>query len=574
VGRDPAVEVAPLLADNLEPGFEANTRFVKFAFSVLGLLTLLVTCANVGSLQTGLALARRREIALRMSLGAQRGRIIRQLITESLALSLLAAGGAVIVTLCLIRTLLRIVGTFSFDLVFDRTAIVFTFGVALLAGLLFGLSPALHATRVAITGALKDSAVAIAGGRARLQRSLVVAQIALTQPLAVCIATLVLIGITNYRENPPNPYGESIVQLRLASAGARDITGDAATGDPAARERERLETERLVEAFRQVPGITHVAFVPSRASINFEAFTRTDAARPGSDDAEAFYLLGRAVMPGYLDLVGTPIVLGRDLGAADTAGFRANTIPIVIGDDMARSLWGDGNPIGRRVERAAATEPMTLEVVGVYEEEVGALGHSRNPFTIFVPPDPRLEAQAASRLIMLRVSSPAGTVVPTIRGIVRDEAPRAAIMELRTLASLQDEERFVLWGAIALFSSGGLVVLLLCALGLYAVVAFAVGQRTGEIAVRMAIGARARQIVRHFASDGLRLTTIGLVLGLPLSVLGVHGLMSLAPDVPDVNLTLVMAVVAIGVLAVAGLASWIPASRAAEVDPAAILRRE
>jgi ABC-type antimicrobial peptide transport system permease subunit len=175
---------------------------------------------------------------------------------------------------------------------------------------------------------------------------------------------------------------------------------------------------------------------------------------------------------------------------------------------------------------------------------------------------------------MLRVSSPAGTVVPTIRGIVRDEAPRAAIMELRTLASLQDEERFVLWGAIALFSSGGLVVLLLCALGLYAVVAFAVGQRTGEIAVRMAIGARARQIVRHFASDGLRLTTIGLVLGLPLSVLGVHGLMSLAPDVPDVNLTLVMAVVAIGVLAVAGLASWIPASRAAEVDPAAILRRE
>jgi putative ABC transport system permease protein len=175
---------------------------------------------------------------------------------------------------------------------------------------------------------------------------------------------------------------------------------------------------------------------------------------------------------------------------------------------------------------------------------------------------------------MLRVSASAESVMPTIRGIVRDEAPRAAIMELRTLAALQDEERFVLWGAIALFSAGGLVVLLLCALGLYAVVAFAVGQRTGEIAVRMAIGARDRQIVRHFASDGLRLTIIGVVVGLPLSVFGLHQLMALAPDVPEVNVTLVMSVVAIGVLAVAGLASWIPASRAAEVDPAAILRRE
>ena len=572
-GRDPSVEVAPLLADNLEPGFEANTRFVKLAFSVLGLLTLLVTCANVGSLQTGLALARRREIAIRMSLGAQRVRVVRQLVTESLLLSVLAAGGAVALTLALIRALLMIVGTFSIELVFDRTAVFFTFGVALMAGLLFGLSPALHATRSGVAGVIKDSAV-IAGGRARLQRRLVVAQIALTQPLAVCIATLVLIGITDYRENPPNPYAASIVQLRLASVGAREVAGGAASGDTAAPQRERLETERLVEAFRKVPGITHAAFVPDQAPINVEAFKLPGAGGRGSDAAEAFYLRGRAVMPGYLDLVGTPIVLGRDLEPADSAGFRANAVPIVIGDDMARSLWGQASPIGRRVERAAATEPMTLEVVGVYEVGAGALGHSGNPFTIYTPPDPQLASHAASRLVMLRASSPAEAVMPAIRGIVRDKAPRAAIMELRTLAALADEERFVFWGAIALFSTGGLVVLLLCALGLYAVVAFAVGQRTGEIAVRMAIGARARQIVRHFASDGLRLTTIGVALGLPLSVLGLRVLMSLAPDGPDVNLVLVMAVVAIGVLAVAGLASWLPASRAAEVDPAAILRRE
>ena len=127
---------------------------------------------------------------------------------------------------------------------------------------------------------------------------------------------------------------------------------------------------------------------------------------------------------------------------------------------------------------------------------------------------------------------------------------------------------------IALFSTAGFVVLLLSGLGLYAVIAFAVGQRTGEIAVRVAMGARARQIVRHFASDGFRLSTVGIVLGLPFSILGLHWLLSLSPGLPDVSPTLVTVIVAIGVLGVSSAASWIPARRAAEVDPAAILRRE
>jgi hypothetical protein len=176
--RDPSVEVVRLLADNLEPGAEADARFATIAFSVLGLLTLLVTCANVGALQTGLALARRREVAIRMSLGAHRGRVIRQLVTESVALAIIAALGAVGVTWGLVRLLLHIVGSFSFELVLDQTAVAFAFGIALPVGLLFGLSPALHATRNAVAGALRDSSRAIAGGRAGLQRGLVVAQIA------------------------------------------------------------------------------------------------------------------------------------------------------------------------------------------------------------------------------------------------------------------------------------------------------------------------------------------------------------------------------------------------------------
>jgi putative ABC transport system permease protein len=570
--RDASADVAPLLADNGEPGFEANARFVRLAFGVLGLLTLLVTCANTSALQTGLALARRREIAIRSSLGASRLRVVRQLVTESLLLATLAAAAAVGVSFVIFRVILGIVGAFSFNLVFDGTSVAFTFGVALAAGLLFGLSPALHATRVAVAGALKDSAGSIAGGRARLQRGLVAAQIALTQPLAVCVATLLLFGLFEYRNNPRNPYGEQIVELRLASVGAREIAG---TGDAAAGERERLETDRLVETLRQIPGITSVAYHPNRVAIDFDAFTVPEAAGAGSDDDEPFYLLGRAIMPGYLDLMGVPILLGRDLQAADTAAFRGGAIPVIIGDDMARSVWGDGSPIGRRVERVeVADEPMTLEIVGVYEEGADAVGHSRHPFTIFLPPDPRPTSASQSRFIVLRSSSPAETMIPAIRETVRGEVPGAAITELHTLAAIENEERFVLWGAIALFSAGGLIVLLLSALGLYAVVAFAVGQRTGEIAVRMAIGARTRQIVRHFASDGLRLGVVGIAIGLPLSILGLRILLRLEPDMPEVSLPTVTTIVAAGVLLVTGLATWIPASRAARVNPAVALRRE
>ncbi|MEX2582557.1 MAG: ABC transporter permease [Gemmatimonadota bacterium] len=572
LGRDPSAEVVPLLADNLQPDFETNARLVKLVFGVLGLLTLLVTCANVSALQTGLALARRREIVIRMSLGAQRARIIRQLVTENLLLATLAGGAAVGVTLAIIRVLLAIVGSLSFELVFDGTSLFFTFGVALTAGLLFGLSPALHATRVAIAGALKDSASSVAGGRAGLQRGLVVAQIALTQPLAVCVAALVLFGVFEYRENRPTPNAEQIVRLRLASPGARDIsiTGGAA----AAAEREGLELERLATAIREIPGIAGAVYQPNRASVSRTAFRVAGAAGP-EREAEPFYVTGQAVMPGYLEIVDRPILLGRDLERADTAAYRAGAIPAIVGDDMARSLWGDGNPIGRRIESAADGEAaMMLEVVGVHEEAIDASGDSRDNFSVFLPADPRPTGRSPNGYLLIRTSTSAEAAMPAIRTVVHDEVPRAAITELLTLAALEDEQRFVLRGGIGLILAGGLVVLLLSALGLYAVVAFAVGQRTGEIAVRMAIGARARQIVRHFASDGFRLGIVGILIGLPLSVVGLRALLPLQPTAPPLVLPAVTSIVAIGVLMVAGLATWIPARRAARVDPAVTLRRD
>lgn len=569
--RAPSADVVPLLADNLEPTFEENARTARLAFGVLGLLTLLVTSANVGGLQTGLALARTREIAIRMSLGAQRGEVVRQLLTESLLLATLASVVALGVVAGLIRLILTIFGTMSFDLVVDARTLVFTSGVALVAGLLFGLAPALHTTRVAIGGALQRGAGSISGGRARLQRALVVTQIALTQPLAVCLAWLVTLALFQYQQNPPTPDGQQIVRVRVGSVEAQEQ----AAASTAAGTSEQQETTRLVDALRQVPEITHAVFHPSRTRIVRDGFTLPEVAGTGAADAEPFYLVGEVVMPGYLDVVGVPIVLGRDLETTDSAAYTADAIPVIVGDDMAQRLWGEDNPIGQRVEQlAAAGAPVTLEVIGVYAREPDALGHARQPFTVFVPPDPRQLSTGTSRLVLLRTSSPGEAMMPTIREVVENEIPGATITELSTLASLESEERFILWGAVGLISTGGIIVLLLSALGLYAVVAFAVGQRTDEIAVRIAIGSGPGRIIRRFAADGLRLTTLGMVLGVPLGIAGIYGLLSLQPNAPAVGPAVVTATVAAGILGVAAVASWLPASRAARVDPAAILRRE
>ncbi len=276
-------------------------------------------------------------------------------------------------------------------------------------------------------------------------------------------------------------------------------------------------------------------------------------------------------MPGYLGVVGLPLLLGRDLQQADSAAYLSGVIPAVVGDDMARTLWGDASPIGRRVEQISTTaEPFVLEVVGVYEEPSGAKGTLRSGFTVFVP----ARDLPSNRFLWLRTSEPAEELMPTIRGIVREAAPRAAITSMRTVRATEDQERFTLWGATTLISTGGMIALFLSAMGLYAVVSFAVGKRTSEIAVRMALGARSAQIVRHFAKDGLRLSLGGIVIGLPLSILGLRLIVNASPEIPEISLSAVTMAVAVGVILVAAVATWLPASRAARVNPAVTLRRE
>lgn len=567
-GRTPGTDVVPLLAVNDDPGFEEDLRLEIMTFGGLGLLVLLVTCTNVSALLAGLALARRREIAIRLSMGAARARIVRQLLTESVLLAAVAGAGALLIVFALQRVATRVLSDLPVDLEVRWPTVAFTLGVALAVGVLFGLSPALHATRMTIGSALKDSSATMSTSRAGLQRGLVVAQIALAQPLVVGVVALLLLTLGEYRSFRPNEAGDHIVSLRLRSS--TPATGDQVQ-DAQSRRRLRTDVERLIDRLEGTPGIA--AAVPNLPmNTGLEGYSVHPADRVQGGFEGSLRMDGRTAAPGHFGVLGIPIVMGREFVPSgpgpDAAGAE---IPIIIDAGLARNVWPDANPLGRRLlaPSDSVRSARTLTVVGVVDEPAeGGAGGERH--RVYLPPD--YDRLGSSVGMLIRTTGPARALIPEIRSVVREEVPGTTVTEASTIAELEAESRYELYTAFALLGGSGLLTLLLSAVGLYAVIAFAVGQRTREIAIRMAVGARPRRIIGVFLGDGLRLGVIGMLIGMPLSLVGLRFILAAEGVLPAAPLPSVVAMAAIGVLCVAGAATWIPAQRAAGIDPAITLR--
>ncbi|MDQ3606828.1 MAG: ABC transporter permease, partial [Gemmatimonadota bacterium] len=565
--------VVPLTAGSGDPSFEREMWPMTAGLTMLGLLILLVTCTNVSALLTGLAMARRREIAIRLSLGAARTRIIRQLLTESVLLAMAAIPAALGMVWMVQRAVIAFIPELPLTMGVSWPAAVFTFGVALAVGMLFGLSPALHATRLTVASALKDSTSMIAGSRARLQRGLVVAQIAVTQPLVVGVVALLLMLLGAYQREGLNEFADRIISLRLRPAAATPALQDQ---DPESMQRRHAEMLRLRERLEAIPGVARAVQDP-RFTAELDGYSVHPEDRIPGGLQESLRLSAPMVAPGYFAVMGIPLVLGREFAPTE-AGFSQEhagaEIPVVIETDLARRLWPGANPIGRRLQ-PAADSPLgghTLSVVGVVDQPVDEGRVEDFGYQVYLPPD---SARAGASLAMLiRTTSDAKPLIPTIRSVVREALPGIGIANLRTVAEIEARLRQDYFLAVAVLAGGGFLALFLAAFGLYAVVAFAVGQRTSEIAVRMAVGARARQIIGKFIGDGLRLSAFGLVVGLPLSLIGLRMLMTVPDLLLPVRLAPVAATAAFGALAVSVAATWLPARRAAAVDPATILRRE
>jgi predicted permease len=547
-----STDVVPMLAGNyFPPSGEAPNLLARASSLMIPLLILLVTCTNVSALLAGLAIARRREIAVRLSLGAARRRIVRQLVTESVLLAVAAGALALLV----IWILLRFVESSIADavMVIDWRAILFTLAVAGLAGVVFGLSPALHGTRVSLSEVLKDSVGGVVVPRTRLQSGLVVAQIALTQPLLLGMGALILEMREDLRKVPSPVHADRVLDVRFNTNpryGAIDQ----------AREDTLL---RLQSRFAALPGV--VAVVPQEnADDYFEAVVHR-ADQIGEEPERPIAVRVQAAPAGYFSLMGLPVVRGRDFDVA----LREDRGSVVIGSATANRLWPGADPIGRRLASISPTRRRTsFTVVGVVDETRVGLRDTGDEIRVFVP-DVRITGR-----FLIRTQAPAQPMLPVIRGMAVAEAPDLPIVSARTLDAIASEQRTSLRRIIAGVGGAGVLALFLSAIGLYAVVAFAVRQRVREIGLRTALGADRQQVVAGFLIRGLKLSLAGMTLGLTLSVIVVRLMAALQGEEPPSGIVGMAAVVACIAVTVALLATWIPARRAATIDPILALRVE
>jgi hypothetical protein len=265
--------------------------------------------------------------------------------------------------------------------------------------------------------------------------------------------------------------------------------------------------------------------------------------------------------PEYFALLDIPIVRGRALAATDTA---AAEIPLVIGSDLARELWGGEDVIGRRFDSTGT--PRRYVVAGVYDSRRG-LGRGSQPI-IYAP-----IASEPAVAYLIRTAGPGAEMIALVRSIIRTDIPQVPIGVLTTLGEAYRVERAEVLTASGAAGGSGLLALLLASIGLHGVVALALGQRRREIGVRVALGARPQQVVRMLFGSGLRLSLAGLVLGLPLSAVALQ-VAQTQLHLPDVNIALVGAAIALLVIGVASVATWFPARRAASVDPVIALRTD
>jgi predicted permease len=558
-------ESSTLAAD---PGGQGeNDRRRQYAQSLrilMGLvsLVLLAACANVANLLLARGAARRREIALRLALGASRAHIVRQLIVESLLLAFL---GATLGALFAQWSRGLLVGLRQFggspaalNLPLDGRVFGFTLAVTVGAALLFGLAPALRATRINLTAEFQGGVRQLgAGARSRLSQALMVVQIALSLVLLVSTGLFVR-TLRNLQNVDPGFNHRQLALFRI----------DAVSAGYAQEQFAALQA-RLQTRLESIPGVRAVTFsrvallagTRSNRRITVPGYTPPPGAPMG------FNLNGLA--PNFLAAMEIPLLLGRGFTDHDTASGPKVAI---VNQAFARQIFGDAPPIGRRfifgsTPTASAAE---VEIVGVARDaKYTGLRETASP-TIYIPATQMPEGVAN---YCVRTAGNPSAIFPAIRAAVSELDPTLPVINLRT----QDEQITRINSEELLFArlSGffGFVALALACVGLYGLMSFLVLHRTGEIGLRMAVGALPAQVLRMILRESLGLVGLGVALGLPAAYGSSRFIESMLFGLSPAD-SLTYGSVALILIVVALLASLLPARRAAQVDPMTALRSE
>lgn len=546
-------EVVPLLGfmDVRSPRQRTEELLGSLAIAALDLIILLVCTTTVSSLLVGAAVSRRHEIAVRLALGASRLRIIRQLLSESILLALAGGAGGLIVFATVCRAFLAHVS--EIDVNPSWTTALFTTAFAMLTAILCGLSPALHATKLGLSGALKESANT-STTRSRLQRTFVVAQVALAQPLLVLLAMFSVFIVREYgRFRTDGAIAEQLIVARFDGFISRTAVKRGNSIDDI---RQRLE------GLSGIVGVTFEGEGHWMTPMEFPAGTATaeEIAR-----ARSVMIESSTVAPNFFALMDIPITAGRVPLPNESS---EETTAVVVSTEFAQAIFARGNPIGREFCVGTCQKKMAMyRIAGVTRAE-GVGAQASSALRVFRP----ISGDTYSAL-MIRTNGPARSLAPAIRSIAKAAAPKFPLISLETVAETNSNNLREMMKVSGAAAGGGLITLLLGCVGLYAVVALSVGQRRREIGIRIALGAQPREVVLMFFRGGLRLSMFGLAIGLPLSA-AIIRVLATKEGFPHTNTVTITTAIAVIVLVVAALATWLPARRAAKVNPLDALRMQ
>ena len=537
--------------------YDPTFRLAATICTVAVAFVLLIACANVANLLLARAASRSRELAVRSALGASRGRIARQLLTESLVLALVAGSLGLVLSVWGVRVFKGIMPPDVprvESIGIDARVLAYTLAISLGAGLLFGIAPALQASRSDLNSTLREGGRSGAMGmrRGRLRASLVVAEVSLALVLLIAAGLLIKSSVrlqtVELGFEPAN-----VLTLRLTL--------------PQQQYGDSVKTvafhEQLLERVRALPGVTAAGgttVLPLRGGAG--AFYRVEG-EPVPEPGREPVVQVRSVTPGYFDAMRIPLVRGRDIGQRDGHG----ALPIaVINEALARKHWPGRDPVGQRLVFQSGAR----EIVGIVENTRDFGPDDDAPEMVYFS---ALQRNPVSLNLVIRTTADPAALTSTVRAQVAALDPNLAIY---AIATMPEVVRRSLQGDMImtkLLGTFGAIALLLAVIGVYGVMAYSVSQRTQEVGVRMALGARGPDILRLILRQGLTLAAAGVVIGLLLAAGTTRALAAFLHGVSTFDWTIFGGVTAALVLS-AVVASLIPASRATKVDPLVALRAD
>ncbi len=551
---------AVLMRDELVP---ADMKLVILAMMGAVTSVLLIACANVANLLLARASSRHREIAIRSAIGAGRGRIVRQLLTESVLIALAGAALGMLIALWGLDLMNAAIPPsdqvpYYIQWKIDGRALVYAIVVAVFTGLLFGLAPALQTTGTNLQESLKEGARGATGSgrRSRLRNGLVVAEVALSLVLLVTAALFVRSFMALQYVDPGFDV-KRLMTMRLYLPGDPYETDDS----------KRLRLEDVIRRVEALPGV-EAATASNTIAIGGggagDGIIAEGRDVPAGEEPNMFYT---GVTAHWLRTHGVPILKGRDLTEAEASDSAAVA---VVNQSFAKKLWGAEEPIGRRFRLRGDRTNTWVSVVGLVRD------FKLNDIDDKTPNDeaaflPYLWSPARNNGITIRVSGDPAQISAGARKAIHASDRGLPVFEVQSMDELRVNSfwQYGLFGSM--FTIFGVVALVLALVGVYGVISYGVSQRTHEIGVRMALGARSEDVLRMIVIQGARLAGIGIAVGL-LAAFGAGRAISSILFATSPADPLSFAVIALLLTGTAVLASWVPARRAAAVDPMVALR--